>query len=66
MKSLHTYECNMNLIETDKQIEQYLEPNILFGTESKFTDAKAEPKHLNVTMGAWSYTFTCVDWTIAC
>ena len=56
----------MNLIETDKQIDKYLEPKILIGTESKFTAAEAEPKHLNVTMGAWSYTFTCVDWTIAC
>ena len=46
----------MNLIETDKQIDKYLEPNILYGTESKFTAAKAEPKHLNVTMGALSYT----------
>ena len=45
----------MNLIETDKQIDKYLEPNILYGTESKFTAAKAEPKHLNVTIGAWSY-----------
>ena len=47
----------MNLIETEKQIEKYLEPNIFFETESKFTAAEAEPKHLNVAMGAWSYTF---------
>ena len=53
----------MNLVETDKQIDKCLKPNILFGTESKFTDAKAEPKHFNVTMGAWLYT--CVEWTIA-
>ena len=47
----------MNLIETDKQIEKYLKPNTLLGTEQKFTAAEAEPKHLNVAMGAWSYTF---------